>query len=883
MLNALTDLGLSFARPNALWLLATLPVFAALGIALGVRRRRLPRAALGLRLLVVTLLAVTLADPLLTSGGGSSSTVFLVDRSRSLTAETAGQVERWVADALGAADPGDRAAVVSFGAEPVVAQPAAAVAEVDGGWAEAALPGAGGEYTDVESALGLARALPLGGSGRIVLISDGAENVGSALDQAAQATADGVPIDVVPLPGVGADDLRIDGASAPASTWRGEPFGVLVSVASGSGGDGTVELLIDGVVADARQVAFAAGRSSFQFNVADLAPGFHALEVRVSPTTAADAYAENNAQPLAVVVRDQPAVLLVAPSGADPGLLRGAMERRGAVVTGVIPAEVPSRLSELGAYDAIVLDNVAADALTLDQLAGLQEAARSLGRGLIVLGGTSSYGPGAYAGTILEETLPVTVRVTDGREREKVALLLIVDRSGSMSYDPLGGTSKIDMAKEAIRLAADSLADGDTVGVLAFDDDQQWVVEMMEITGDADRGLIATKVAEIQPEGGTEIYPALSLGLDAIANTEADVRHVVLLTDGKSRTGTRESYQKLIDEVVTQNTTLSTIAIGDDADKELLQFLAEAGDGNYHPTNRPEDIPRITLEEARSAGRQSVLRGAFQPIQTQASPIMTGIEPESLPPLDGYDFAEAKPDAQVVLASDRNDPLLTKWQYGLGRVVAWTGDDGADFATAWASWQGYDAFWSNVVRWALPDPEARPLQVGVERDGPEAILTVDAVDAARGASEAVGLAETSASITAPDGTVSDLTLYQSGPGQYQVRVAAPQPGAYRVALRQTRADGQVVDELAGFAVPPSPELRPSDGGEALLRALATRTGGRVLSLDDADLAFADTGLRGTPLRHYRAVWYVPLALGLLALLVEIAVRTGFLPWRRPRA
>lgn len=243
------DLGVTFARPGALWLLATLPLFALLGARFGVRRRRLARAALALRLVVVTLLVITLADPLLTSGGGASSTVFVVDRSRSLTATTTETAETWVSDALAAAGENDRAAVVVFGSSPLVAQPAAAVGDLGGGWADVPLPGAGAEYSDLESAVALGRALPLGGSGRIVVLSDGAENVGSVLDQATQAAADGVVIDVVPLPGVGADDLRIDGVTAPSATWRGEPFGVLVSVASGAGGDGTVELLIDGQVA----------------------------------------------------------------------------------------------------------------------------------------------------------------------------------------------------------------------------------------------------------------------------------------------------------------------------------------------------------------------------------------------------------------------------------------------------------------------------------------------------------------------------------------------------------------------------------------------------------------------------------------------------------
>jgi Ca-activated chloride channel family protein len=872
----MVDLGVTFARPVALWLLAAVPVFLLLGFVYGDRGRRLPRAALWLRVTTIVLLALALAEPLLTTGSDSSHTVFIVDRSQSIAPSVASEATEWVEAALANAEGSARAAVITFGGSPRLTQPAERASDIGSSWAESPLPDAEIGTTDIRSAVALARALPLGGERRLVLLSDGVENVGDVLSQAAEAAADGVPIDVVPLAGVGVDDLRIDGASAPRSTWQGEPFGVLVSVASGDGGEGSVELWINGSLAQSIPATFNAGLTSFEFDVADLEPGFHAMEVRVTSTTATDTYPENNAQPLAVVVRDQPHLLLVAPEGSDSGTIQGALERRGASIELTLPSDVPSRLSAIAEFDAIVLNNVPVGMLTLDQLAALREATRSLGRGLIVLGGTSAYGPGGYAGTVLEETLPVTVKVTEGRQRQRVALLFIVDRSGSMSYDPLGGSSKIDMAKEAVTRAANSLADGDITGILAFDNEQQWIVEMTEITGDETRQQIADRVAAVQPGGGTEIYPALSLGFDAISNVEADAKHIVLLTDGKSRTGTRESYQHLLDQVVGANTTLSTIAVGEDSDQELLQFLSEEGNGRYHFTNRPDDIPRITLEEAQSAGSQSVLRGVFQPIQIQPSPIMTGFDPELLPQLDGYDFAEAKPNAQVVLTSDRNDPLLAKWQYGLGRVVAWTGDDGADFSRAWTSWDRYDEFWSGVVRWALPDPDAPPLRIAAEREGAETVLTVDAL-AADGAY--VDLAETRAMVTTPTGAVIDLALHQVAPGQYQARVEAPDPGAYQVELIQQRGD-ESLRELSAFAVSPSPELQPRPDGPSLLRTIAARTGGRVLSLDDAGRAFRAENSGGESLPRFRPVWYLPLTLGLLTLLAEIAVRMGFSPWRR---
>jgi Ca-activated chloride channel homolog len=868
---------LVWARPDALWLLLLIPLFAAVGLWLGVRRGRLSRGALGLRLAVVALLAIGLAEPLIATGAGTGGAVFVVDRSASVAGETEGTVDRWLEDALAAAPAGRRAAVVSFGAKPVLAVPPGAASELSSVAelpAEAEIdPG----YTNIDAGLGLARALPLGGGRRIVLLSDGAENVGQAIDQAAQASLEGVPIDVVPLPGVSSADLRVDGISAPTSAWEGEPVSVLAGVETGRAGPATVDLLVDGEVWATEEVELAEGLNSRAFTLDDLPPGFHSLQVRVQGDPETNRRSEDDVAPHGIVVRDRPHILLVVPEGADSGVMRGILERGGVEVSVSAPVDIPSRLSELGAWDGFVLDNVPAGALTLDQIAGLREATRSLGRGLVVIGGTSAYGPGAYAGTQLEEALPVTVKVTDGRERQRVALLMIMDKSGSMGYDPLGGRGKIEMAKEAVRLAARSLAEGDQVGLIVFNDRQEWVVPLTTITDEASRLAIDRRIEAIEPDGGTEILPALSVGLDAIRNAEADARHIVLLSDGKARTGTRESYQRLLDDALADRTTLSTIAIGEDADTDLLNFLADEGGGRYHFTVRDEEIPQLTLQEARSAGSQSVIRGNFRPIQVNPSPILADVDPLTLPDLAGYDFAEAKPDAQVILTSDREDPVLAKWQYGLGRVVAWTADNGSDLAAPWTLWEGNDAFWASALRWALPDPERRPLTVSTAREGADIVLTVSA---AGESGDFADFLPTFATVTSPGGEpIASREMTQTAPGEYTLRLPAPEPGAYAVEIRQERGGGPLV-ETAGITVPPSPETLPSPGGATLLTSLAARTGGRTLSLDDAGGLWDAPATGGSPLREHRAVWYVPLSLALVLFVADVAARMGVWPFLR---
>ena len=339
-------------------------------------------------------------------------------------------------------------------------------------------------FTNIESALALARSLPVGGNRRIVLVSDGSENIGAAQNQVSQAARDGVPVDVVRVPGAGNDDLRVDSVTAPAAIWQGEQPNVLVSVSTVNPGNAKLDLVIDDGLIASQDLTLAAGLSTYSFTVPELGPGFHSLAVRVSGSSDLDQFTENDTAPLALIVRDSPAVLLIAATGSDPSRLSAALTGKGAAVTNVTPDRVPVQMSVLSTFDAFVLDNVPASALQVEQIAGLQEATRTLGKGMIVIGGTSSYGPGQYAGTRLEDMLPVTVKVTDGRERQRVALLLVFDHSGSMSYDPLQETSKIDMAKEAIRLAGNALSDGDTIGILAFSDSQEWTYPLTLISGD---------------------------------------------------------------------------------------------------------------------------------------------------------------------------------------------------------------------------------------------------------------------------------------------------------------------------------------------------------------------------------------------------------------
>ena len=215
--------------------------------------------------------------------------------------------------------------------------------------------------------------------------------------------------------------------------------------------------------------------------------------------------------------------------------------------------------------------------------------------------------------------------------------------------------------------------------------------------------------------------------------------------------------------------------------------------------------------------------------------------------------------------------MLAKWQYGLGRVVAWTADNGSDLAAPWAAWSGFDKFWAGALRWALPDPERRPLTVSTQRDGEDVVLTVSA---AGDSGDFADFLPTFARVTTADGKpVATQEMTQTAPGEYTLRLPSPAAGAYAVEVRQERPSGPLT-ETAGITVPPSPETLPSPNAATLLSSIAARTGGRTLSLDDPAAVWAAPPPAGNPLLEHRAVWYIPIALALALFVIDVATRMG---------
>src|SRR5262245_38336338 len=686
-------MSLTFLNPLALiCLLFLLPLFFALGRP---RMARLPawlrRAALGTRLLIVTLFVLGLAQPLLGRTSESLSVVFALARSESMSPEARAQAESFVNQTVQQLGENRRVGVVGFGRETAVERPLDGAA---GSWDRPAIRADG---SNIGEAIHLARSMfPRVGGKRIVVLSDGRENLGHAEEEARASLNAGVQVSVVPLGGQQPPEVLIEALEVPPQIREGDSADVVISVGSTVESDATLRLWLDQKLISEQAVHLTPGSNRFTASQSNLKGGFHSFWARVE--AANDGFKENNELAGFTVVKDKPRTLLLTQSEAEVRELRDALTASDIQVEVRPPSVIPPRLSTMKRYDALILSNVPSSAFTLDQMKTIQGYVQNLGGGLVVLGGENSFSLGEYAKTPLADVLPVTMNIPGKRDRGSVALLLIIDKSGSMDMREEGVT-KMQMAREAAIGALDSLDPNDRIGVLTFDTQARWAIQPRPLGAQTQADQVRDRIRTIEASGGTEIYPALDLGYRAIRDQPARYKHIILLSDGRSLS--TSDYDKLLASLRQDAVTLSTIAIGSDSDTQLLEELAKQGEGRYYYVDRARDVPRVTTKEAKIASGSPIVEGQIQPKVLSPSPIMKSIAPASLPTLTGYVVTSVKDEAQTVLAPDevRADPILAQWQYGLGRSVAWTSDVKQKWAGAWLNWTDFKKFWAQTVRW----------------------------------------------------------------------------------------------------------------------------------------------------------------------------------------
>ena len=874
---------LHFGNPVALFLL-TLAVPLAV---LAWRSVRVLSAGsvvpgLALRLLALALLVMAIAEPFVARMADSTAVIVVTDASASVPFSLRDRAMADVAAAVARRRDGDRVGVVTFAASPEVrALPADAVPESLVAHAGAATA------SDAAAAIRMALAIAPGDAAtRILLASDGNSTGGDALEAAALAAAAGIPVDVVPLRYSHEREVSVDRLTSPARAREGQSFDLRLAIRSTHRMKGRVTLrqnglpvdLDPGSSGDAMRVELDAGANLLAIPVVADGSGAQRFESRFEPDAESDDAVEaNNVGATVTFVGGSGRVAVIEPEGGDEsGAFVEAMRRGGIEAESVTPDGAMQRGIEwLAGQDAVFLMNVPRWAIDNALDRDLHAYAHDLGGGLVMLGGPESFGAGGWNGSEVAKALPVRLDPPQTRMLLRASVALVIDRSGSMAQTVANtAQSQQEMANAAALAGLRSLSRADEACVIAFDTRAQVVVPRGAI-GDM-RGF-EPAVRGITPGGGTDQFAGMELALEELKRSRAQTKHMVVLTDGQTQ-GTPEEGTDLALAAKKAGITISTIGIGDGANDQLLRTIAKVGGGRFHAIKSFETsrkLPQIFIREVATEGRALIEEGRFEPVVVPlAGGPLAGVD--RLPPVRGYVIVaprEGLPQVGAAIRSkDGADPFVAWHNYGIGRGVALTSDLTARWAAEWRGWSGFQPFCERLARWSMRPADDRSIEPSIDLDGERAILRVTLSP-----ERAVTASRVEGRLVSPGGEVRALPMRQVAPTRFEASFDAAEAGAYLASVVAVRGgDGGAVRAStahASLSVPYPREFRAVRDDAAALRAIADRSGGRVIELAQlpaVDL-FDRTGL--APARQLRLVWDLLAIAAAVVLLADVA-------WRR---
>lgn len=751
-----------------------------------------------LRTLVFTFLVFSLATPTLLLPSGHKQVVFLIDTSRSF-AEKEEEILDWIEASIREKGSGDEFAIVAFGAEAQVVQP---LSEENALTLSRSYSG-GEEETDLEDALLFSQSvMEHDGPGRIVLFSDGNETKGSAREAAKLLHELGIEVDVVPLEVTDKEDVAITALEVSPTLFQGEEAKITVHLESNQEKEADLRLTLNDREIIRETVHVKEGRNVYTFSHPVDETGLFVYRAEVA--AAKDSYIENNSLHAVSTAEGQPKILVVE---KETGQLKDILSNSGFAVETILPVELPTTLSHLLQYDSIIFNNVPATDIAESQMTLIEQAVRDFGLGFLMVGGDESFGLGGYFKTPVERLLPVEMEIKGKEQLPSLGLVIVLDRSSSMHGQ------KLRLAKEAAARSVELLREGDTFGFIVFDSRPTVIVETAPIDN---KEKTIEKIRSVEAGGGTEIFPALQLAYEQLLDLDAQRKHIVLLTDGQS--ATNMDYYSLLEEGAEANITLSTVAIGQDADRRLLEQLAQDGGGRFYDVVDDTAIPAILSRETVIMTRTYIVDDPFYPVLSSNEP-WGEIFRDGMPQMNAYIATTPKARAETILASHQDDPVLAKWQYGLGTTIAFTSDFSGKWSGAFPLHASWPEFVVEMVAQTLPKYQSSSLNVEMRQEGDEVVLTLTASQNEPFQLEAVVISE--------EGKQMDTHLSPTAPGTYELTMPK-RAGLYFLNAKLTMASGDSRVQHYGFSIPYSTEFLLKGRNDDLLQDITELTEGKIL-------------------------------------------------------
>jgi Mg-chelatase subunit ChlD len=787
------------------------------------------RTNLILKALALTAVLLALAEPAVNSSETKSAVSVLVDTSGSISDSDLARAGRLVKQIEGERGR-NWLKVIPF------ARTTRGLTAEELGRGVGRTAGEGGRGTDLEAGIREAlAAMPEGLVPRVVLISDGKENKGSVTRALYQARQLNIPIDVIPLAGRPKPDLRLESVSLPARAFTGDRFPIDIAIEAPRRGPAEVVLTAEGKPIGTSPAQLEPGLNRVRVHVALNVPGAIDISGAIrSPELGEVRFAQS-------ISLRRPRVLFVTqdPAGSEThltGVLQAAQYE-------ISMAEALD-VSKLDDYQLLLLNNYDIETIPVGDKDRIEQWVKQ-GGGLMLIGGERmTYLESKKEEDALDRALPA--KLAPPRSPEGTCVVLIVDKSSSMEG------RKMELARVASIGVIENLRAVDQVGVLIFDNSFQWAVPIRKAE---DRTLIKRLVAGITPDGGTQIAPALTEAYRKTVPVRATFKHIVLLTDGISEEGDSLAIAK---EAVTQNITISAVGLGQDVNRAYLEKIAAFSKGKSYFLNDPAGLEQILLKDVMEFTGSTAIEKAIVPVVERQTEILDGVGIETAPALKGYTKFIAKPTAETILSIDKRDPLLTRWQYGLGRATVFTSDAKNRWAEPWLAWKGFDRLWANLFRDILPHAQAG--EATAEYDAVQGTLEVT-YRLARNVPDPRGVPEIF--VLGPDNFRQPVEVRKAGDGLYKGRVnIGARQGLFRIRPLE---ESRIFPETGYYRQ--EVELADYGNNEPLLRQMAGFSGGRY---NPAPKQVFDPQGRSVPATT--RLWPGLLGLAVVLNLLELVVR-----------
>ena len=838
----------------------------------GARSRAL--AATIARCVVVLLLTVAIARPVWNRTGSGLTLVVLLDRSqsipRTLQDRTIDVLSNWTAPQNRQA--GDRLSVISIGANAVIGSMPSELTVFEPAASEPK-----SNATNLASGVRLALAiLPRDTASRLLLISDGNETDDQVLAAADLAVASGVPIDVLPISFEHTSEVILEQVLVSTQARIGQTIPVRVVIRSIGKATGVLHLMRNGSPIDispshegtGEPMTLRSGVNAIVFDVLVNTGGPQRFTASWQPETGTDTIAANNTGVGVTFVARGGTVLLVTQNELASSHLQNVLVESGISVEVTSPEGIPRDSIGFAAYDAVILADIPRWSIDDSQEQHLLSFVHDIGGGLIMTGGPTSFGAGGWIGSQLEQAMPIRCEPPQTRQLPRGALALIMHSCEMPEGNHWG--------QEVAGAAVEALSELDYIGIIEYSWDSgsnsncDWTLPM-QLAGDK---VVAMDAVHSLVLGDMQDFDtALELSLEGLTEVDAAQRHVIIISDGDPQPPTQELLQSFRDASV----TISTVMVGghgSSMDMQMMQGIATATGGRFYMVNDPTQLPRIFIKEAQLNSRSLIQEGGpWEPehIPSGTGPLQ-GIE--SVPPITGLVVAADRGGlAQtpwIIPSSAGNDPLYAWWHHGIGKSIAFTSDLGSQWTTQWPSWSAFAPFWERSVRWAMRGSMPPNVLVRSKVVGTRGIIDIEAVDAN---ASFLNLMHSHAVAVDPSGNSHTISVRQTGPGRYHAEFDMDQSGAWLVNVALRSADGETTGAiLAAVSIPYPKEYRATSDNAALLHELARRTGGRVLSFDDAQSTnlFDREGLK--PPTSPKPVWDLLAILAAAMLILDIAIR-----------